>query len=160
MTIFVIWSQHWHHFNTDGIINSIIAFVSSWWSKWDATWLLPLPLLALVSASCGANSTVNTTIELIKSRQLKQYVIELFCHVMPLMLVPVSHDAKSVINSIIPFVWTRWSNEMQHDLVMWCHWHQHQHHVMPMASSIAPLHLLSQDKWNEVQNYFFVIWCI
>ena len=45
---------------------------------------------------------------------------------------------------------------MQHDiLVMGCHLHQLQHHVMPMASSMGPLHLFSCNNENEVQHYFF-----
>ena len=39
---------------------------------------------------------------------------------------------------------------------MWCHWHQYQHHLIPMASSMAPLHLFSQDNQNDVQHWQ---WC-
>ena len=37
-------------------------------------------------------------------------------------------------------------------LFMSCHWNQH--HVMPMASSIVPLHFLNQENQNEVQHDF------
>ena len=34
--------------------------------------------------------------------------------------------------------------EMEHDyLVIWCQWHHHQHHVMPMTLPMAPLHLFN-----------------
>ena len=36
-------------------------------------------------------------------------------------------------------------------------WHQHPHHVIPMASSMTPLHLFSQGNQNEVQHDFFGI---
>ena len=36
-------------------------------------------------------------------------------------------------------------------LVMWCHWHWYQCHMMWMVLSIAPLHSLGQDDWNEVE---------
>ena len=46
-------------------------------------------------------------------------------------------------------------NEVQHDLlVMWCHWHQHQYHMMLMVSPMAPVYSLGEDNWNEVQHDF------
>ena len=66
----------------------------------------------------------------------------------------VSHDANSVINGTILFVRSRWSKwDATWCLVIWCHYHQHQHLVMPMASSTAPLHLFSQD--NQHRH-----WCL
>ena len=47
-------------------------------------------------------------------------------HVMPLMLVLVSHYANSVINGTTQFVRTGWSEGDETCLlVMWCHWHHH-----------------------------------
>ena len=39
-------------------------------------------------------------------------------------------------------------------LVMSCHWQWHQHHVLPMVSSMAPFHFLGQDVQNGVQHDF------
>ena len=35
--------------------------------------------------------------------------------------------------------------------------HQHHHHTMPIASSMAPLHLFSQDNQNEVPTMTLVL---
>ena len=43
-------------------------------------------------------------------------------------------------------------------LVMRCHWHWHQHHMKPMAKSVATLHSLGQDNQNKVQHDFSVMW--
>ena len=43
-------------------------------------------------------------------------------------------------------------------LVMWCHWHQLLHHMMPMTSSMTPFNAFGQDKWNMVQHEFLVMW--
>ena len=89
---------------------------------------------------------------------------------MPLMLVSVSHQANGVINGTIQLVRSRWPKGDGHDFwscdacdatdtsitIMWCHWHQHHHHVMPMETSMAPLHLFSQYNQNKVQNWH---WC-
>ena len=39
------------------------------------------------------------------------------------------------------------------------HWHQHQHNIMPMASSVASLHSSSQDDQYEVQHDILLMWC-
>ena len=76
-------------------------------------------------------------------------------HVMQLMLMPVSHDANSVINGTIPFLRSRWSKS--NFLDMWYLWHHHQHHVMPMASLMALLYLFGNTvNWNDMQHDFFV----
>ena len=55
-------------------------------------------------------------------------------------------------------MWPFWGHVMQ---ITWpkkssaLHWHYHWHPVMPIASSMTPLHLLSQDNQNEVQNSTF-----
>ena len=44
-------------------------------------------------------------------------------------------------------------NEVQHDFLVMCyHWHWHKQHVMLMALSMAQMHFLHQDEWNEVQH--------
>ena len=67
-----------------------------------------LTLLALASASCFYNGSVNNTMQ-----------CNFFGHVMSLILVLVPHDANIVIYATYPFVDTTW----QHDfLVIWsCH---------------------------------------
>ena len=67
-------------------------------------------------------------------------------HVMPLMLVLVSHDADSGINSNISLLGKDDQNEMQCDFLG---------HVMPMASLMAPLHLFHHNNQNEVQHWHF-----
>ena len=37
-------------------------------------------------------------------------------------------------------------------LVIWCHWHWYQHHVMQTTLLMVPLHSLGQDDQNEVQH--------
>ena len=50
--------------------------------------------------------------------------------------------------------------EVLHDfLVMSCHWHWYQNHVMPTALSMVPLHFLGKDEQNEVQHEFLVMYC-
>ena len=39
-------------------------------------------------------------------------------------------------------------------MVVQCYWNQLQHHVMPLASSMAPLHFCAQDNQTEVQHDF------
>ena len=123
-----------------------------------------LTLLPLSSASCDANSIVNSTT---RSWQLKQCATELCwscnangtgqCHMKP------------TVPSVV-FVRSVWSKDVQHDfLVMWCNWNQclclfkitkmrysitfghmvlwfwHWHQVILMAFSMAQLCLLAKD---------------
>ena len=75
-------------------------------------------------------------------------------HMMPLYMEAGSCDANSIVNGTIALK-SHWSKWMQHDfLVMWHHWHQHQHHIMLMALSRAPLHSLHLDDQSEVQHDF------
>ena len=39
---------------------------------------------------------------------------------------------------------------------MWHHWPLHQHHVMPKVSSMASLHSLGEDNWNQVKRPFWL----
>ena len=43
-------------------------------------------------------------------------------------------------------------------MVMWCLWHWHQHHMIPMVSSLTPPNSLSQNNWNECNMTFLVMW--
>ena len=67
----------------------------------------------------------------------------------------VSHDTNSIINNTIEFVSSRWSKWDSTWLfsVIWHCWHWYQHHVMPMALSITPLHSLGQHNWNNMFIY-------
>ena len=83
-------------------------------------------------------------------------------HNFHVMLVPVSHDANIVINDTIPFLgskWSKWDVTWPFS-VMECHWHQHQHHVMPMQLLMEPLHLSSHDNCNLVEHDILVTWCM
>ena len=62
-------------------------------------------------------------------------------HMMPMALLHSSGQDNQ--NGVIITFW-----------VMWFHWCQHQHHMMSLASSMAPLHSLGQDDWNEMQHDF------
>ena len=44
---------------------------------------------------------------------------------------------------------------MRCNLVMLCHWHLCQCHIMLMASSMVPFNYLCQNDWNEVQHTFW-----
>ena len=59
------------------------------------------------------------------------------------------------VSSMAPFhlLGKDYQNEKQQDffVVISCHWHQYQHHVMSMAQ----LHLFSQDNQHEVKHDFF-----
>ena len=48
---------------------------------------------------------------------------------------------------------------MRCSLIMLCNWHQHQHHIMLIISSITPLHFLCHKDWNEVWHEFLVMCC-
>ena len=43
-------------------------------------------------------------------------------------------------------------------VVMWDQWSLHWHYMMPTSSSMAPLHSLGQDDWNEMQYEILVMW--
>ena len=77
----VMWScrHQWPSHVTDGIINTITAFVRSRWLKGGLKRLFShLKLLALASASCDANCIVNMVSVFICSRWLKQCATKLF----------------------------------------------------------------------------------
>ena len=72
----------------------------------------------------------------------------LFGHLMPLVLVSVSHDVNSIINGTITFnrlsqlkweaawllvTWCHW----YHIGIRWCHWYHHYHQMMPLALMLA-----------------------
>ena len=83
--------------------------------------------------------------------------VTFFVHAMPLILMSVSHDAKSTTNGLIPFFGEDEQNAMQHD------WFSQ---VMPLAPISASggangiingtLHLFGQDHQNKVQHW---LWC-
>ena len=49
---------------------------------------------------------------------------------------------------------------MQHDyLIIWCHWHWCQCHIMPTASSVSTAVLRPRQlKWGTIW-LFFIMWC-
>ena len=48
-------------------------------------------------------------------------------------------------------------------MFMWHNWHQHCHHMLPVTSSMALLHLLGKDEWKKGQNILVMwhhwLWC-
>ena len=62
-----------------------------------------------------------------------------------------------IVNGTIAFTRSRWS----HWGTPCCFWSSDTtgtgflHHMMPTVLSMAPLYLLGQDAWNEMQYYFF-----
>ena len=41
---------------------------------------------------------------------------------------------------------------------MCCHQHWLHYHMMPTTLSVAPLHFLGQDNWNDMQHNFLTLW--
>ena len=82
-----------------------------------------------------------------------------FGHAMPLhqcwhhmMSKALLCDANSIIDGITAFLkskWPKWG-------ATWIFFHLwHWHHVMPMVASMASLHSLNQNNWNEVHHDFW-----
>ena len=135
--------------------------------------------MALVSASCDVDSTINGAIAFLRSIWSEWSTHEFLGHVSPLGPILASCDAPCVVNGTTAFLRSRNENEVQHYLlviwshwqwhqchimmcnitflIMWFHWCWHQCHVMPMVSSMAPLHSLHQGNLNEVQHQFLAI---
>ena len=75
---------------------------------------------------------------------------------MPFSLASVSYAVKSIIHCTIEFLKLRQLAVQQRCnmafLVIQCHWCWHQCHMMPMVTSMAPLHSQINNKQNEVQH--------
>ena len=175
--LFIRWRQL--KCDTDDIVNGILLFGRSRWLKQDAIWPLQscdanvgipgcwqhalsvaplhllvqddqnemqhnffnhLTLLALVSASCDTTCILIAPLHLLGQDVWSNVQHKFVGYVMLLKLESVSHDTMRYTMMFL--------------VVMWCHWHQHQHHVMPVASSVTPLHLFGQDNQNEVLHNF------
>ena len=131
--------------DANSIINGTIPFVRSRWSKGDATWLsgYVMPLASSIAP-----------LHFFSQDNQNEVQHNSFGHVMLLINVSRSDHTNTAINGTIPLVRSRWSKEDEHDFfIMWCHLHQHQYHMMPMASSMPQLHLLSKDTQNELQHW-------
>ena len=101
--VLVMWYQCWHQMMVMASSIPPKSFlVQDDQNKIQHYFFSHLILLALASGSYGANDIVNRTILFIRSRQLKQYETYLFGHVMPLMLVSVSHDPE--VSSMAPLI--------------------------------------------------------
>ena len=124
--------------------NMTIAAIWNFW-QWHQHHVMPMALSIAPLYSLGQDHCTNVQHNFLSI-------------LMPLMLVSMSHNANSVIDGTILFVRSRWSKaDTMTYLVIWCHWYQHQHHLIPMASS-TPLHLFSQDDQNEVQCDILSFW--
>ena len=76
-------------------------------------------------------------------------------HDVPLALVSVSHATDGIIKGTTPFLMLNWLKKATQWLSVMCyHWHWNKQYVMLMALSIAPLHVIAQDDWNEMQHDF------
>ena len=99
--------------DTDGILNSIIAFIRSWWLKCGATWLF------WSYQTIGSNNgTVNSITVFIRSR------LSEWGHVILLASTLASHSTYGIISGTTAFVETRqskWSATLLS--VMWSCWH-------------------------------------
>ena len=82
-----------------------------------------------------------------------------FDHLTPLAQVSTSQNADGRINVTITFLRSRYPNDVIHEfLVMWYHWHWHWCHMVPIVSSMAPLHSLGQGNQIEMMHDFLVMW--
>ena len=77
---------------------------------------------------CDANGTTNSKTVFIRSRCKKQCAMEFSGHVMPSMLVSVSHNANSVVNGKFHLLGQDGQKEMKHGF---------SGHIMPMAPASA-----------------------
>ena len=176
----------WTSYDTDGIIKSTILSAWSRWlrqdtiwhswhhqehqciydlrlSKWDATWLF------LVIWHCWHWYQHHVTPMILPLSPLytlhwddwNNVQYNFFGQAMTFMPVSGSYDPKSIINGTIPLSGHDAENGINMPfLVMWCHWHQIQH-VMPVVSSMAPLHLFkSQIIDMRCKMTLLVMWYI
>ena len=142
------------------IMNSIIMFLRSRYSKWGAPWLFSHMIsLALSLVSHYADGVINCSITFLRSRQL-------------------NWDATWLIWSCDAFdtsiTWCPWHQQWHHYIayvkmidmrcnmtfvVMWHHGLWHWHHMMPMVSSMLPLHFLGQDNqnWDAPLVFLFML---
>ena len=81
---------------------------------------------------------------------------DFYSYVMPLIPPLLLRDANYITTGIILFISWRNLSKVWHDfLVIWCCWHQCEHHMTLIALSVTPFHFLSQNDWNKVQHNLF-----
>ena len=131
------------------IVNEATAFLWSRQSNWGATWTFGhVMLLTLALTTHDVHSIINSTIAFLRWRQSKWSTRWLFGYVILLVLVLEACAADSIINYPTAFLYVK-TIEMRCNmtlLVVWCYWYWCQHYMMLMASSVAPLYSLGQDK--------------
>ena len=149
---FLAMCWHWHWNEMMLVVSSMASFHSLGQDNQNVVqhhFLVSLIPLVHVSVWHEADCFVNTTITFLRSRQLKWAATWFYGHVTPLVPALASCGEDGIFNDTTAFLrsrWTKWGTTWL--MVMWYHWHQC--HVMPVASSITPLHFLSQDDQNEV----------
>ena len=162
---FLFMSSHWHHVMP--MVSSMVSLYSlhqdnqnemehyifgQWYHwYWHQHHIMPMSLLMAPLHSLQQDCP-------------NEMQYEFLSHVT--LLMPVSHVAEigliihqchSQCHHCIPYVKMI---EMRCNMTSghWCPWCRDQHHVMPKASSMTPLHSLGQDDQKEVQHDFSVMW--
>ena len=124
---------------------------------WCQSCLSHMVPLASQSVSHDANSIINGTIIFWGHDDKNEVQHDLFGHMMPLALASASHDAHSNVNSTTTLHRSRWLNLSATWLLWSCDIIGTSIGITQgwWALSMAPLHSLDQDNWNEVQPYSF-----
>ena len=110
-----------------------------------------MPLIPML-APHDANEIVNVTTAFWGLGQDNQNEVKhVFSgNVMPFVLIFASHAANG-----IKYKTTAFFRHLKLLWVIWCHWHWHHCHIMSTLLSVAPLHSLGWDNWNEVHHNFW-----
>ena len=131
----IVWCKQHHqchhciHNDWNEVQNDFLVM----WSHWHYHW---------------HHSIVNGTNEILMSRWSKGCATWLLGHVMPLGMALASHDTNSFTNSTTEFLRSRqWMICNMIILVMWCHWHQNQCHMIELA-----LVSESYDSWGIING--------
>ena len=154
------WLKHdvtwhcWHH-------QSTTAYVSSKWSKSDATLLFQSFHTVDTASIMWCNGIIISTTVFISQMNWINVQHNFFGHVMPLMLISKSCDANSVTNGIILFV--SQDDQMRCNMtldfwscdtigitinIMWCQWHQQWNKCISLVEIM---------KWGNIT--FLVMLC-
>ena len=127
ITFLVIQYQCWHHMTLMASSISPMHLIVHNYNEMKHNFFSYLTLLALASASCDANGTVNSTIAFSRSRQLKQCATS---HCWSCNAIDGHFNMMSTVSSMAPFHLSGQDGQKgkQHDIFG---------PVMPLAPALA-----------------------
>ena len=157
------WHQCWHL--TVPMALKITSFHSLCEDNQNRVQLGHIMPLALVLLSHDVNGIINSTIPFLMSEWLKWGATWLFgsCHAIGTNVGIKWCHQHCQRYLYIPYIKTINMRSNKTFLFMWCHWQSHWYHMMPMVSSMAPLHSLGQgneiEMWCGLLVIISITWC-